>query len=190
MSDASSSLLGRYVPAQSGVGREAGLIFSEVRRFALTQLAAWPQTLSRMAAEVARLSGTAEAPGPGKSVKGSRVQILRVEPLKWWLIRDPGLVLGPLADRDSGEMLDLSASRLQLGIEGPAAEKLLGHFLPIDLRPRAFPEGSVATTAFHQTGVVLWRTAQGFSLLLPRSYAASLWNQLAESARQYGFAIR
>lgn len=190
MSDANSLLPGRLAPAQPGVGHDTGVIFSEARRFSLTQLATWPQTLPRMAAEVARLSGVAEAPGPGWSRAGSKARVLRVEPLKWWLIHDPELALDRLVDQDSGEMLDLSASRLLICLEGPATEKLLGHFLPLDLRPHAFPEGKVAATAFRQIGVVLWRTAPGFSLLVPRSYAVSLRNQLAESARQYGFAVR
>lgn len=190
MSDAGSSILSGHHGATAGGPSEAGIVFSEARPFALTQLAAWPDALPRMAAEVIRLSGAAEAPAPGRSVAGDKALVLRVEPLTWWLLHDPALTLEPLADAESGVMLSLTDARVQLCLEGPRVEALLGHFLPLDLRPQAFPEGRVAATAMHQIGIVLWRTATGFNLLLPRSYAASLWEPMAESARQYGFDIR
>lgn len=190
MSDAGLSFLARHAGPPVDRQGERGVVFSEARPFALTQFAAWPDALPRMGAEVARLAGADSAPAPGRSVSGSRALVLRIEPLKWWLLHDPGLALEPLADSESGVMLSLTNARVQLCLDGPKAESLLGHFLPLDLRPRAFPEGKVATTAMHDVGVTLWRTATGFNLLLPRSYAASLCEQLAASARQYGFDIR
>ena len=166
-----------------------GVTLSEIRPFALTQLAAWPETLPRMAAEVARIAGAAGAPGPCRGITGDKAHILRVDPLKWWLIHDPDLVPGPLPDPEIGVMLDLSSARSRIAVEGPAAEDLLGQFLPLDLRSRAFPEGKIAVTAFRDIGVVLWRTAKGFNLLIPRSFATALCDQMAESARQYSVEI-
>ena len=83
-------------------------------------------------------------------------------------------------------MLDMQDSRCWLRVGGGQAGTLLSHFLPLDMRSAAFPEGAVASTAFHHTGVTLWRDQDHFNLLIPRSSAQSLWELLCESAQQYG----
>ncbi|WP_336099114.1 sarcosine oxidase subunit gamma [Roseovarius sp. CH_XMU1461] len=172
--------------AGSGRPGPAGVSLREVSGFSLTQFACWPDTLIEVGAMAARAAGCDAAPGPGQVATGARGSLLRVEPLKWWLIREADSA--PIADMPAelGAALELSSARTWVRVEGPEASRLLNHFLPLDLRPDAFPRDRVASTAFHHVGITLWRSGGAFELALPRSFAASLWKLLVDSARQYG----
>ena len=111
--------------------------------------------------------------------------MLRVEPLKWWLL---GLE-PPELDVEQGVLLDLSHSRTRMRVSGPRAAELINRHLPLDLRDASFPQGSVASSAFHHVGVTVWRSSLGFEMFLPRGYAMSLWEMLLESAGQFGAEV-
>ena len=187
MADDVSAVGGHLVPGLRGRPGAAGVRIAEVRPFALFQFAAWPDTLAQTGAEAAEAAGAKTAPAPGRAATGAHGTLLRVEPLKWWLVGGTGAAPVPVAG--SGAVLDLSHSRTRLHISGPQATRLLNHVLPIDLSAGAFPDGAVACTAFHHVGVTLWRDGTGFTLFLPRSFAASLCEILTESAAQYGLEI-
>lgn len=187
MTDGISAVQDRLIPGRSGASGAAGVRIAEIRPFTLVQFAAWPDTLAQTAGEAAMAAGAKVAPGPGRTATGSLGVLLRVEPLKWWFVGDAGEV--PLPVAGSGAVLDLSQSRTRLHFSGPQAARLLNHVLPLDLSAAAFPEGSVASTAFHHVGVTLWRDREGFTLFLPRSFAASLCEILTESAVQYRLKI-
>jgi heterotetrameric sarcosine oxidase gamma subunit len=190
MTDQVSALENHLVTGRFGVSGEAGVVVEEVRDFGLLQLAAWPETIMTTGAKAAQAAGVSAPPSPGRVISGEKATLLRVEPLKWWLISEnsAGAVLPALPAGD-GTVLNLSHSRSWIRINGRKAETLLNHFLPIDLRPGSFPHDTVASTAFHHTGVTLWRCDGGFNLMLPRSFAASLWELLQESAKQYGLEV-
>jgi heterotetrameric sarcosine oxidase gamma subunit len=174
-------------PGRTGLSGAAGVRICEIRPFTLIQFAAWPDALAQTGAETAKAAGAKAAPGPGQAATGTGGTLLRVEPLKWWLVG--GTVGVTSLAAETGAMLDLSQSRTRLHISGPQAARLLNHFLPLNLSDNAFPESSVASTAFHHVGVTLWRDRRGFNLFLPRSFAASLCEILTESAAQYGLEI-
>lgn len=182
-----SAVDGIVAPGRAGMPGDSGVTLTEARPFTLIQFAAWPDTLAKAGAEAARAACADSAPGPGQASTGASGTLLRVEPLKWWLIgetpRPPALAA------EIGTMLDLSQSRTQLHVSGPQAARLLNHVLPLDLSEAAFPNGSVASSAFHNVGVTLWRDATEYNLFLPRSFAASLCEILTESAAQYGLEI-
>lgn len=179
-----SRVLGQKTPDS-----QAGVIMEEITGFGFIQFAAWGATLAQTGAEAARVAGCIDVPKPGQMVQGSQGMLMRVEPLKWWLITPSGSEAPqPKLPTDQCVVLDLLQSRCWLRISGNCAETLLNHFLPLNLRPSAFAVGTVASTAFHHVGVTLWRDEHGFNLLIPRSSAVSLWELLSESARQYGLA--
>lgn len=182
-----SALQGRLAPCKSDMSGAAGVRISEIPPSTLIQFAAWPDALSQSGAEAARAAGLDTAPGPRRAATGSNGTLLRVEPLKWWFVGDQASFSKPAAGIST--VLDLSQSRTRMHLSGPQATRLLNHVLPLDLSNAAFPEGSVASTAFHHVGVTLWRDAHDFSLFLPRSFAASLCEILIETARQYGLEI-
>jgi heterotetrameric sarcosine oxidase gamma subunit len=190
MAEARSALKGQLAPGHFGRVGATGVTLSEVGSFGLVQVSAWPESLLAIGKEAARLAGCDEAPGPGQATAGANGTLLRVDPLKWWLISRQSPATRLFLAAGDGAVLDLSSSRTWVTLSGPDAAGLLNRFLPLDLSDRAFPPGSSASTAFHHIGVTLWRDDEGFNLLLPRSFAASLWEMLTESAAQFGYEIR
>ena len=85
-----------------------------------------------------------------------------------------------------GVSLDLSHARSILRVAEEIAEPLLSRFIAIDLRPQHLPVDDVATTALHRVSVVLWRRPSGIDILVPRSFARSIWDLLAETAERLG----
>jgi sarcosine oxidase subunit gamma len=72
----------------------------------------------------------------------------------------------------------------------------LAKILPIDLHPRAFAPGDVASTTASHIGATLWRledSAEGlpvFEIAVFRSLAGSFWDTLTRSAAEFGFVTR
>ena len=190
MADPLSALQRCLKPGEYGQPEPVGITLSEITGFTLTQIAGWPDTLAAAGAAAAEMAGSDGAPGPGRAIHGKDGALLRIEPLKWWLIRETEGGDAPALSGKIGAVLDLSSSRTWVRMTGPKAATLISHFLPLDLRPASFPDGAVASTAFHHVGVTLWRAEKAFNLLLPRSFAVSLWELLTESATQYGLEVR
>jgi len=186
MVDRVSALTGHYQPGQFGIpgnGDSPGVILEEVPGLVLQQIAAWPDTLEEVGKLAADAIGSKSvAPGPCRALSLKKGSLLRVEPLKWW-------VYGASTDQitpEKGATLDLSHSRTQVRISGPAAVALLNRHLPLDLRESAFPIDSVASSVIHHVGVTLWRSRQGYELFIPRGFALSLWEGLVDTAAQFG----
>ena len=182
-----SAITGHLVSGRSGISGIAGISLVEIWPFGLIQFMAWPDTLTKTTELATIATGSDTTPSPGRAVTGANGALLRVEPLKWWLVCDCGQPKSWKAL--SCVVLDLSQSRTRLHISGPQAARLLSHVLPLDLSDTAFPEGCVASSAFHHVGVTLWRDAEGFNLFLPRSFAVSLYEILTATAVQYGLKI-
>lgn len=175
-----SALAAHYSPVTNA---SAGVTLTEVPDLSLWQLAAWPDTLQSLSKSVAAELGTDGVPGFGQALTNGAVSMLRIEPLKFWVIG------APLSERQEGAVLDLSHSRTHIRISGEKATTVLNSYLPLDLRSNSFAVGSVASTAFHHVGVTLWRSEQGYELFIPRGFAVSLWELLIEAAEQYQLAI-
>ena len=111
--------------------------------------------------------------------------MLRIEPMKWWLLG----VAAPAFDAEQAATLDLSHSRTRLCVTGDDAAEFLNRHFPLDLREASFPVGSVASSATHHVGVTLWRSTEGYELFIPRGFALSLWEGFVESAEQFGAEI-
>ena len=188
MVDRISSLVEQYQPGKSGLlaeGDIAGVILEDIGPITLYQLAAWPQSVEAVAKMVADSIGAEQAPGPCKAQSGKHGVALRIEPLKWWLYG----VAAPEIEAEQGSMLDISHSRTQVRVTGPEAVTFLNRHLSLDLREKSFPAGSVASSVIHHVGVTLWRSEQGYELFMPRGFALSLWQGLAESATQFGLEV-
>lgn len=189
-----SAIHNYWSPEQLSPSGEVGITLEELPRFSLFQCSGWPDTMAQTAKLVLKVAGASTAPKNGKATVGVKASVLRVEPLKYWLIADETmaelmteLTMIPC---EVGCALELSHSRTWIKISGSKAENLLNHFLSIDLRHGKFIEGDVVNTAFHHVGVTLWRTEAYFNLLIPRSFAASLWELLLDSAAQYGVELK
>jgi len=180
MADRHSALTGLDTDLSFGTDKNA-LHVCEIGGLNLHQAAAWPDTLTDVGQAVATTVGAHSAPGPGRAITGIQGALLRIEPLKWWLID----CHCPEFEASIGSGLDLSHSRTRIRVSGPTAATMLNRVLPNDLRESACPEHSVFSTAMHHVGITVWRNETGFELFIPRGFARSLWELLIETAVQF-----
>ena len=181
-----SALEGYYHKGVFGKKDNLSVVITEVRNLILYQVAVWPDTLNDVGKKIAESLNLPEFPEANKGFSTNEVSMLRLEPLKWWVIGREILEIAA----EEGSILDLSHSRTHIRISGKHATTLLNRHLPVDLRDVAFPVNSVASTAFHHVSITLWRSKKGYELFLPRAFALSLWEVLLESAAQFGYEIK
>ena len=81
-----SALASNYAQGQVVADKNIGVIFQEVPNLNLWQIAAWPDSLPEISRITADTIGVEAAPGPGKSEVLENRAMLRVEPLKFWII--------------------------------------------------------------------------------------------------------
>jgi methylglutamate dehydrogenase subunit D len=152
----------------------------------LLQYHAWPDSYPRMAAMLAAQCGTSDAPAAGKAVSGASASLLRIHPQRVWLVAEQASNTFPTLDPSTGTTLDLTHARTVITVANDVAAPLLNRFIAIDLRPGAFGDDQVAVTPLHRVSVVLWRRSDGIDILVPRSFARSIWDLLAEAADHLG----
>jgi len=185
MAERSSALAGQATKGRFGDQDSCGVILSEMHDLQLHQVAVWPDTQKSVGELAAAALGTTEIAAPGQATGDEEKALLRVEPLKYWLLG----AQPPQLDAEQGVTLDLSHSRTRVQISGAEAVGLLNRLLPLDLREHIFPVGSVALSAIHHVGITLWRNEAGYELFVPRGYAVSVWQVLFESALQFGVEV-
>jgi sarcosine oxidase subunit gamma len=94
--------------------------------------------------------------------------------------------LGPFA-----AVTDQSDARLVLHLSGLRVRDVLAKGVPIDLHPKAFKAGDVATTLVAYIGVQIDRLdEETWQLTAPRSMAGSFWSWLSASASEFGYEIK
>jgi sarcosine oxidase subunit gamma len=153
----------------------------------LWQIAFWSDAAEAVAARLAEKFGA--APAPGRVATADGLRLVRAEPLTWWVIGGAPPVEVPV---EEGAVLDLSHGRVMIRVEGRDAAALLARFVSVDLREKAFPDGSHAATAAHhsQWNVIRRdRDGPGYDLLVGRSFTRDFWEMLALHGRQFGMEI-
>jgi heterotetrameric sarcosine oxidase gamma subunit len=185
MVDRVSALAGHNLPGHRDDSAKTGLILREPQDLLLHQVAAWSDSIDAVGKTLANTIGADAAAGPGSAVTGSKGSMLRIEPMKWWLVG----IAAPAFDAEQAATLDLSHSRTRLCVSGDDAAEFLNRHFPLDLREASFPVGTVASSATHHVGVTLWRSADGYEMFIPRGFALSLWEGFVASAEQFGVEI-
>lgn len=185
-----SALQGHFDVGRFGNSESLGIKFELLESLQLGQIAAWPTTLEHMGVLSAQLvditlSSNHSPPKPMHSIGDANNALLRIEPLKWWLL---GTELPEIA-AEIGSCIDLSHSRTRIRVTGSNARELLNRHLPLDLSLSNFPSGCVASSAVHHVGVTLWHNELGYDLFIPRSFAVSVWEVLLKSALQFGVQV-
>jgi sarcosine oxidase subunit gamma len=94
--------------------------------------------------------------------------------------------IGPFA-----AVTDQSDARLVLRLSGPRVREVLAKGVPVDLHPKAFKLGDVASTLVAYVGVQIdmLDDAPSYQLMAPRSMAGTLWSWLAASAAEFGYDV-
>jgi heterotetrameric sarcosine oxidase gamma subunit len=186
MAKRSSALESNYLIGINAVNNESRLQLSEIKSLQLTQVAAWPDSINKVGSYISNHLNLNEYAPPKKAIVNNSVVMMRIEPLKWWIIGSDV----PSLSSDEGTSLDLSHSFTHLEISGPSASLFLNRHLPIDLRGKYFPVNSVASSSIHHVSVKLWRSDSGYHLFIPRGFALSLWEIFLETASQFGYEIK
>ncbi len=190
MVERASALAGHNAPRQFGLTGASGpgIRLSERPLASLWLIAAWPERLAETGIAAAKAAGVDAAPGPGACVTGPGGALLRAEPLKW-LLASEDEIARPALDAANGTVLDLGHARTVIHVSGPNALDLMARMVPLDLRPAAFPEGSVANTGLHHVGVTIAARDGGFDIFVLRSFGLAVWEMLTLSAAQFGAEI-
>ena len=186
MAKRSSALESNYPVGINAANNESRLQLSEIKNLQLTQVAAWPESLNKVGSNIANHLNFSEYAPPNKAIVNNSVVMMRIEPLKWWIIGSDV----PMLSSNEGTLLDLSHSFTHLEISGQSTPLFLNRHLPIDLREKYFPINSVASSAIHHVSVKLWRTDTGYYIFIPRGFALSLWEIFLETASQFGYEIK
>ena len=186
MANRSSALESNYTVSINTANNEPRLQLSEIINLQLTQVAAWPESVNTVGSNIASHLNLNEYPLPNKAIVNNSVVMMRIEPLKWWVIGSNIPVLSSV----DGTSLDLSHSFTHLEISGPSASLFLNRHLPLDLREMYFPVNAVASSAIHHVSVKLWRSDSAYHLFIPRGFALSLWEIFLETASQFGYEIK
>ena len=186
MDKRSSALESNYPVGINAANNESRLQLSEIKNLQLTQVAAWPESINKVGSNIANHLNFSEYAPPNKAIVNNSVVMMRIEPLKWWIIGSDV----PMLSSNEGTSLDLSHSLTHLEISGPSTSLFLNRHLPIDLREKYFPVNSVASSAIHHVSVKLWRSDTGYHLFIPRGFALSLWEIFLKTASQFGYEIK
>lgn len=85
-----------------------------------------------------------------------------------------------------GQVVDLSANRTTLELQGVAAQQVLDKSCRLDLDEVAFPAGTAVATLLGSVGVVLWRVEPDRWWIMPRSsFAIHTARWLLDGMREF-----
>ena len=170
--------------------QRAGIALSAPERGSLWQVACWPGTFSGVESQLAGALGV-DAPAPGRIARAEDGRLLiRIEPLKWWIVGPDGADCPLKPDADSGAWLDMSHDQASVDVTGADAAELLKRMVSVDLREQAFPDlGFASTTVHHMFLKVLRLDRDGapcYRLMVMRSYADDLREIVAHHLHHIG----
>ncbi|MEM6624092.1 MAG: hypothetical protein AAF674_17860 [Pseudomonadota bacterium] len=170
-------------------GRADGVTLAPMARGSLWQVAAWGDTYAEVEAALAKACGC-EAPAPNLAVATKDGgQLIRTEPLKWWVLGADGADCPLQPDPADGAWLDLGHDQAGVTLSGPNAAELLKRMVSIDVREAAFPNGAFATTDMHHMITrVLRLDADGpcYHVMVMRSYADVLREVASHHLAHFG----
>ena len=190
-----SALHGLTVPGRHGASAgAAGIAIEERTDLGLASVIAKRGKRDALVSAVETAYGVALPIGARRATRGA-VAFAGTGPDQWIASAE-----GPEAENFAARLRarvglfaavsDQSDARLVLRLSGPRVRDVLAKGVPLDLHPKAFKPGDVATTLVAYIGVQIDRLdEETFQLTAPRSMAGSLWSWLAASAAEFGYDV-
>jgi methylglutamate dehydrogenase subunit D len=193
---AHSALHGIAVPGRHGAAPPvAGLLIEERSDLVLASVIAKRDKRFMLVNAVNTAFGVALPDGPRRASKGG-VTFAGTGPDQWTASAEGPDAVGFTA-RLRGRIglfaavADQSDSRLALRLSGPRVRDVLAKGVAIDLHPKVFKPGDVASTPIAYIGVQIdmLDAAPTYQLTAPRSMAGSFWSWLSASAAEFGYDV-
>lgn len=109
-------------------------------------------------------------------------------PGQWFIVGDARIAPSLIRERAAGlgtaaAIADQSHGRVRLALSGPGARDLLARGCGVDFSARMFAVGASAATLYNHIGIHVTRTGDDrFEILVLRSFAQSLWEDLATNS--------
>lgn len=182
---------GAFADLQLGNVMHGDITVSARDTLGLCTLLARKGKTERLASRLRECFGIELPRGARRSV-GGEIALVGTAPETWWAIREQADHAFAASLRatvgDLASVVDQSDGYAVLRLSGARVANMLGELVSIDLHPRVFNIGHVATTVIAHIGVTLWRLtddARGhpvFEIVMFRSLARSFWHLLANSA--------
>ena len=137
-----------------------------------------------------------ELPEAGQSATAPGATVLWTQP-GGWLVTAPrieeGFLAGALALalESHASVIDQSHGRVTIGLDGERVRDVLAKGCRIDLHPREFGPGRVASTVIAQVNCLLHRVDERslFEVTVSSTLAEPFFHWLTESAAEFGYTI-
>ena len=182
------------VPGRHGAVGDAPVRIG-VRRCALVQLSARRNRADDLASVMRQKLGI-ELPHPSRSASAGEICALWLQP-QAWMLAAPSTAEGEFARAlkaacgDAGSIVDQTHGRTVLTLSGAHARQVLGKLCRVDLHPRVFGPGRVATTRMAEITCTVHQTdeAPSYELIVLSTFAAHFATALTHAAAGVGYAV-
>lgn len=117
------------------------------------------------------------------------VVVRSVSPSDWLLVSqsaDAGAIAGSLGSIAGLSFVEQSDGQVLMAISGPDVRRILAKCVAVDLHPDVFVQGQSMTTMVCRVAGNLARSdADMFEIIVPRSYATYVFDELREAGREF-----
>jgi sarcosine oxidase subunit gamma len=166
----------------------------ELSGWQLLQVAGYAATVAEVERVLPAMLGAPLPKTLSETVAVGAGRIFRTGPEQFWIVGRAGGDFEPRLRQAIppavGAVTPLSHSRTRIRIDGDCARDVLRKGIPLDFDPDIFRVDQAALTGLHHTPVLLHRAgADCYEIYAMRSFALSLWEWLADAARECGYDI-
>ncbi len=170
------------VPAFEPVPARDGLEITEIVGRSIAMIVARGGAETALRERVQQSYGLALPEGPACAATAGTA-FLGMGPGRWLAVRDKGAAGEPFGSlADVAAVIEQSGAYAVVSITGSRASRTLARAVPIDLDPRSFPVGRVASTLIEHMGMTIVATdadRPAFEIYVARSLAGSFAHWLA-----------
>ena len=160
----------------------------------VTMFDLWADPQGPTAAWTSDILGLQLPTTPGTSVSNGTYTLIWLGPEEWLITSDkrpPALLeaaLRPVVVEHGGALVDVSAQRTTIHLDGPSARDVLAKGCSMDLHPNVFADGTAVQTTLALTDVILVADSggTGFRILVRAAFAPYLADWLIDAGEEYG----